>query len=355
MLRLRTCFCVLIWLAELDAAFGATLSDEKQGNDELTRSAATATESQPLSAQTESDPPVYRRVLPAPDWFIRRECRERLDVFFAVTSEASDWSSRSDIRGTVLEGRVKRTFRWVGAFVVEEPRERLVAKWLEVEGDAEGDLIVLPPASNGIANATHALRNVIRWASEHCTEARYVIMLADDMVVHPMLLHRLLRRVDETEMGAVHCDIRGSFGLTPGTDFVAFAARHKFLAGGFDLYCAGSVVLASLKLLKDLDRALMSAGSKTVSALDEPQERDRHGTVKIRNVAFGGISNVSFDANWNSTFVKLSGGTTKRKLDRYALWYSALWKDVLWSKPSFRKLFRGAQHANDVFGKGVQE
>ncbi|KAL1414163.1 hypothetical protein MTO96_007645 [Rhipicephalus appendiculatus] len=252
-----------------------------------------------------------------------------------------------------INSRVKRTFRWVGAFVVEQPREPLVAKWLEAEGDAEGDLIVLPPARNGSANGTHALRNVIRWASEHCTEARYVIKMADDTVVHPILLHSLLHRVDEIGRGALHCDMRRLFGVPPETDFVAFAPRAKFLAGAFDLYCAGSVVLASLKLLKHLDHAT-STGSETVPSFDESHGRDGHGTLRIRNVAIDEIVDVPFDENWNATFIKLTGSTSRRRLDRYALWYSALWKDVLWSKSRFRKLLRGAERANDVFGKDAQ-
>ncbi|KAH8031478.1 hypothetical protein HPB51_017541 [Rhipicephalus microplus] len=248
---------------------------------------------------------------------IRKECRERLDVFFAVTSETSDWDRRSDIRDTLLEGRVKRAFKWTGAFVLDEPRERLVTRWLEVEGDAHGDLIVLPPTRHSSGNATDVLRKVVRWATEHCAEVRYVIKMADDMVVHPMLLHKFLLKVDETEMGAVHCDMRGAFGPLRGTDFVAFAPRHKFFAGGFDVYCtAGSPVLASLKLLKDLDVASTSAGSETASSSDELQERHGHRTLHIWNLDFDDIIDVSLDANWNWTFVKLTGGTSRRRLDR---------------------------------------
>ncbi|KAL3194781.1 hypothetical protein MRX96_045930 [Rhipicephalus microplus] len=149
--------------------------------------------------------------------------------------------------------------------------------------------------------------------------------------------------------------MRGAFGPLRGTDFVAFAPRRKFFAGGFDVYCAaGSPVLASLKLLKDLDVASASAGSETASSSDELQERHGHRTLHIWNLDFDDISDVSLDANWNWTFVKLTGGTSRRRLDRYALWYSALWKDVLWSKSRFRKLFRAAEHADGVSDKDVQ-
>ncbi|KAH6924488.1 hypothetical protein HPB50_018951 [Hyalomma asiaticum] len=350
MSQLNMLLYVLVWLALLDPLMGTTSFRKKQDHDELLHSPGLAGEPQPLSAQVELEPPVRRHVLPKPDWFIRRECRDHLDVIFVVSSEASNWSSRADIRDTLLEDRVKRTFKWAGAFVMQESREALVSNWIEYEGDTEGDLIVLPYALNASASATEDFRKVVLWALEHCAETRYVVKLADDIVVHPMLLHKFLRRVDETGMEAVYCDMRGSTSLPPRTDVIALAMRQNFLAGGHDIYCAGSVLLASLKLLRDLES---SAESRAVSVSAGSHDHDGHGNLQIRNVAVGSVRNASFDANWNSIFVKLSGGMSVRKVDRYALWYSALWKDVLWNKPRFRKLLRGAQHANSVPGKDV--
>ncbi|KAH7934119.1 hypothetical protein HPB49_021634 [Dermacentor silvarum] len=312
------------------------------------RRAALASEAHARSAHVGRQPS-------AADWSIRKECKGPLDVFFMVFSEASDWNRRADIRDTLLADLVKKTFKWAGAFVLQEPWEPLVAKWIEVEGDTAGDLIVLPPsARNASANASDAFHKAARWALEYCAEACYVIKLADDTAVHPVLLYKFLRRTYRTGMGAVHCDTSGSTVLPPSTDVAGLlAVKAHFFAGGYDMHCRGLVVLASLKLLKDLDRALLTEGSETASVPSLSQRQDSHLWLQISNVAVGRLSDISFDSTWNCAFVKLRD-TSMRRLDRYALWYFTLWKDVVGNKPRLRELLRGVQHRNGVSAKGVQ-
>lgn len=326
---------------------------DKKDRDDLMLRAALDSEAFSSSAQGGWQQPDLPGSVPAPDWSIRRECEGQLDAFFVVSSEASDWYSRAEIRSTILEDQVARTLRWAGAFLLQEAREPLVAKWIEVEGQATGDLIVLPSARKRSAGDFEAFHTAVRWALDHCAKARYVIKMTADMVVHPMRLYKCLRRMEPNGMGTLLCDMRGSSHLRPNTDAVVHAAKDKFWSGTYQLYCTGSVVVASLELLRSLDHGLWTVGRETAFVPGRSQHQERNMSLEIRNVGVGWLKDISLDLGWNSTFVKLRDASMRR-LDRYSAWYFAIWRDLVWNKPRFKKLLTSAGHPNSVLWKGLE-
>ncbi|KAH6924487.1 hypothetical protein HPB50_018950 [Hyalomma asiaticum] len=312
---------------------------------------ALASEGFHLAPQVRQRLPGDRRVnISAPEWSVLKECEEPREVFFIISSEASDWISRADIRDTLLEHRVTKMLRWTGAFFVHESREPLVADWIEVEGQATGDLIMLPSGRTGSARAFNEFHVAVRWVMEHCAKVRYVIKIKTNVMVHPTGLYRFLRRMDRNGLDAVLCDMRGSSRLHPDTEVAVSVAKSKFFVGAYQLYCAGSVTMASLKMLRDLDRAMAPLEPGKVAVHKLPLRQNEDASLQIKHVAVGGISHISLDSGWDCTFVKLKR-TSVRRLDRYASWYFAVWKDLVWNKPRFKNLLSGPRHKNSTLWK----
>ncbi|KAH7934120.1 hypothetical protein HPB49_021635 [Dermacentor silvarum] len=323
---------------------------DRRDADNLMLKAALASESFAVSAKIGLQPSDGEGSgVIAPDWSIQKECERPLDALFMVSSEASDWSSRADFRNTLLDDRSKKAFRWAGAFVLKETKEPLVGKWIEVEGRVAGDLIVLPSVGNGSTNASDALHMAVQWALDHCAGAHYVIKLVDDTAVHPLRLKEFLSGTSRHVMGDVHCDMRVSSTVHP-RNHVVLAAKGEGFEAACRRYCADSVVLASLKLL----RALLSEGSEAASAPTLFQHQHRGTSFGIRKVPVVTLRDISLDSNWNYyAFVKL-GHVSTRRLDRYALWYFALWKDVVRKNSGFRKLLSGVEQRNSVLEIGLE-
>ncbi|KAL3194780.1 hypothetical protein MRX96_045929 [Rhipicephalus microplus] len=337
---LKSSFYALVCVATLVSAILATFLYGAQERDSLLLRAALAGEAFALMESQRSQE--YDSDVAALDWSIRKECEELLDVLFLVFSHRSDWSNRADIRDTLLEERVKTTFRWAGAFVLTGAEEPLVAKWIEVEGHVAGDLIALQSARG---RSSRAFRAAVRWTLDNCPGVRFVIKMNDDTTVHPLRLYNFLNGVNANDMKAVHCDMRDSFTPRKSADVMLTAAHVPFFAVAYRRHCAGSVVLTSLELLRSLAnfRPFDSIETASVSGLVHNQTTST--SYVVRNASIGWFSNISLVSKSNFMFVKLED-TPMRRLDRYALWYFALWKHAVWKEPRFRMLLTGVESAN---------
>ncbi|KAL1414162.1 hypothetical protein MTO96_007644 [Rhipicephalus appendiculatus] len=296
MMWLKSSFYVLVCIATMVTVILATYLYGAQERDSMMLRAALAGEAFALSVNMES----------------QRSQEQDSDV---TALDWSEWSNRADIRDTLLEERVKRTFRWAGAFVLTGAEEPLTTKWIALEGRVAGDLITLPSARRRSTKALHA---ALRWALDNCAAARYVIKMDDFTAVHPSRLYELLNGTIPNEMEAVHCDMRDSSTRRQGTDVVVMAAQTAFFAGAYRRHCAGSLVLTSLKLLRSLVAFRTSRSLKTAPVPGLLHNEKKGFSYAIRNVSVGWLSNISLDSKWNFMFVKLED-TPMRRLDRYAL------------------------------------
>ncbi|KAH7939069.1 hypothetical protein HPB52_005245 [Rhipicephalus sanguineus] len=283
MVRLKSSFYALVCVATLVTVIMATYLYGEQDRDSVMLRAALAGEAFALSVKVESQRSQEQdSVFTALDWSIRKECEDPLDALFLVYSHRSDWSNRADIRDTLLEERVKKTFRWAGAFVLTGAEEPLAAKWIEVEGRVTGDLIALPSARRG---RNKVLRAAVRWALDNCAGVRYVIKVDDYTAVHPLRLYEILNGTNPNEMEVVHCDVRDSSSSRQSTDVVVMSVQDTFFAGAYRRYCQGSVVVASVKLLRRLDNARTSKDLQTASLSGLSHNQKRGIPYAIRNVS----------------------------------------------------------------------
>lgn len=127
-----------------------------------------------------------------------------LDLLIAISSAPTDYKARSVIRKTWAAPSLMESGKMKCVFFVGNIEDQQMQQELRAESDRYNDIVQLQ-FKDSYANLTYKTLSELRWVSEYCKNAKYMMKTDGDMYVNTLILPNILKDAPKEKFIGGHC------------------------------------------------------------------------------------------------------------------------------------------------------